>query len=301
MNDKKLSNSESALNYVWEQYRTCAALSRKLKKSVRNKRVIVSILTIAGAILGTLSLQLSGIEPMWIYRTCAGLSGLSIASAGIISRELLSSKHEKKWVQARSAAESFKSECYLFATQTPPYDDEKAATKLLEKVKAYMDRVKHLEIDQYLGVRQPERTIPYPLTIAEYTENRVIDQVNNYYLPKSKVHRRIANINSYVRLILSLIAAALGFLASVGLSINPAGWVAVFSTVTMAIAAHVYAGRHSYLVLSYQSTAQHLKWLLAKWNSSSQAQNDKHEFVRNCESTISIENSSWMAEWVKEG
>jgi len=40
--------------------------------------------------------------------------------------------------------------------------------------------------------------------------------------------------------------------------------------------------------------------LIYRWNSSSKAEQDKIDFIYDCENTISIENSSWMAEWIKD-
>ena len=83
-----------------------------------------------------------------------------------------------------------------------------------------------------------------------------------------------------------------------------AGWVAVIGAVTAAIAAHQYAERYQFLSVSYQATADRLKWLKTKWELDAKARTSvdaQHAFIVASEDAISTENSAWMAEWTKKG
>ena len=75
------------------------------------------------------------------------------------------------------------------------------------------------------------------------------------------------------------VAVVLGATTGLGLSWNLGGWVALITTFTTATAAFVFAGRYSYLGLSYQSTARRLEWLLAQWDNSGKTEADKQAFV----------------------
>ena len=66
-------------------------------------------------------------------------------------------------------------------------------------------------------------------------------------------------------------------------------------------AAYLFAGRHQQLVPSYQATARQLELLVERWKASGKTDKDKadrDQFIQACENVISVENSSWMAQWV---
>src|SRR5262245_43064279 len=83
----------SALRYVWGQYRTWAMTSRNYKDEVSRWRDIVLGLSIGGAILGTLSQQL----PIWgigaansVWSRGLGfISGAALGLAAFFTRQIL--------------------------------------------------------------------------------------------------------------------------------------------------------------------------------------------------------------------
>lgn len=76
--------------------------------------------------------------------------------------------------------------------------------------------------------------------------------------------------------------------------------MAVIGTITASITAYLFAGRYSYLSLTYQKTAQRLEDNLAEWKISDKSDDAKSDFINSCENTISLENRAWMAELSKK-
>lgn len=137
------------------------------------------------------------------------------------------------------------------------------------------------------------------LTVQDYINERVNDQINGFYRPRSKEHTRKIEKFKTIGLLLGVIAIVLGALGSTGWT---AGWVAVVSTVTASIAAYAYAGRYQYLIISFQATANRLELLRTRWEASGKTDKDfqeRNQFILDCEEAISIENSAWMAELTK--
>lgn len=136
MEQHEIKGPAATLAHVWGQYRVWAHTSRELKKELTNWRTAVLILTVLGAVLGVLSSQIAhfnGFGP-WASKVPAFLSAIAIALAAFFSRVALSPERERRWVTARSMAESCKPECFKFATYTPPYHESDAWKILLDEI-----------------------------------------------------------------------------------------------------------------------------------------------------------------------
>ena len=108
-----LSNKESwnsALKYVWGQYRIWDLTALNLKNGVSRWRDIVFALSIGGALLGTLAKQVDswriGAWPTWLPPALGVLGGVALGLAGYFTKELLSPGPEAKAIRARAAAEA---------------------------------------------------------------------------------------------------------------------------------------------------------------------------------------------------
>ncbi len=53
------------------------------------------------------------------------------------------------------------------------------------------------------------------------------------------------------------------------------------------------------LIVSYQATANKLESLCTDWEISGKTEADGKRFILGCEEVISVENSAWMAEFLK--
>ncbi|MCH8217459.1 MAG: hypothetical protein IH892_11885 [Planctomycetes bacterium] len=99
MTPNETSASDPALIHVWGQRCTFAATSRKRKERIVRWRLLVFGLTIAGAILGVLSQQVS--SPDWLARGLGGFAALAVGFAAYYGKEALTTSNQQEWVRAR--------------------------------------------------------------------------------------------------------------------------------------------------------------------------------------------------------
>ena len=296
----------SALKYVWGQYRIWDLTALGLKQGVSRWRKIVLALSIGAAVLGTLAKHLDSAKiaalPHWLPGALGLLGGAALALAGYFTKELLSPGPEAKAVRARAAAEAFKSNAYLIATGAPPYASATDADALLGKareIRASVDNIPPLPISSQ---QEAEGMPPVPMSVDDYVRDRVVQQVDEFYLPKVRMNAKKLAMGRRLTLVLGALAVVLGLWSAKSATV--AGWVAVIGAITAAVAAHQYAERHQFLIVSYQATADRLKWLKTKWELDPKARTSvdaQHAFILASEDAISTENSAWMAEWTKKG
>jgi hypothetical protein len=303
-----LTNKESwnsALKYVWGQYRTWDLTAQSIKDGVSRWRNIVFALSIGGAVLGTLAKQVDSWKiatwPAWLPPTLGVLGGVALGLAGYFTKELLSPGPEARAVRARAAAEAFKSNAYLMATATPPYASATNADELLAKSREIRASVEDLAPLAITSAQESEGLPSAPMSADDYVRQRVVQQVEEFYIPKVRANAKKLAIGRRLSFALGALAVVLGLWSAKSASV--AGWVAVIGAITAAIAARQYAERYQFLSVSYQATADRLKWLKTKWELDSNglsAVDAQHAFIRACEDAISTENSAWMAEWTRK-
>jgi hypothetical protein len=301
----KERNRDSALAFTWGQYRVFAATSRALKAELSAWRLRVLILSITGAILGTLCQQstawgLAGGKFSWLPNFFGILSAVALGSAAYFGKELLNPEKERNWVRARSMAESLKAESYLFATNAHPYDKDDAIDQLFARTEELLESAGNLRTETISADEKRKRLIPVNISSEHYIQMRVNDQIDNFYYPKSSEHEKTVDRGKWISLTLGALAVILGAVGATGWT---AAWVAVITTMTLAISAYLYAGRYLYLVISYQATARRLEMLRSRWQASGKTDSnvqERNQFILDCEEAISVENSAWMAEWTKD-
>lgn len=302
--DKESWNS--ALKYIWGQFRTWDLTSLALKNKVSRWREIVLVLSIGGAILGTLSQQIDSWKiagmPAWLAATLGVVGGAALGAASYLTKEVLKSTGpETDAVRTRAAAEAFKREAYLLATGAPPFATATSADELLEKSKQIRSGVNSVSPLAITSAQEQEGLPAAGMSVDDYVKQRVVQQIDEYYLPQVRISTRKLSWGRKISLVLGAIAIVLGFWSAKSASV--AGWVAVIGTITAAIAAYQYAGRYQFLIVSYQATADRLNWLKTKWEIDGKRQPGdaaKHAFIIACEDAIGTENTAWMAEWTNK-
>lgn len=291
----------AALKSIWGQYRTWAMTSRKYKAEVSRWRNIVLLLSIAGAILGTLSQQLPlwnlGTSESWWSRGLGFASGIALGLAAFFTKEIFSPDPEGRAVRARAAAEALKSQAYLMATGVPPYDT--ASTDLYAKQDRVKKAVENLTSVTLKPEKQLERIISAPMSVDDYIKQRVDDQIEYYTNSAITNEEKIAK----GRLLSWTFGAAgvvLGFIATQ--RPTAAAWVAVIGTITAAIAAQQYSGRYQFLILTYQAAMEELRELKSRWEGEHNQLGTvaDQKLILAAEQVISSENSAWMLEWTKK-
>lgn len=291
----------SALKYIWSQYRMWAMTARRYKNEMARWRDIVLVLSIGGAILGMLSQQLRSSKELipWISPALGLLSGAALGLAAYFTKEIFSPDREGRAVRARATAEALKSHAYLLATGVPPYDTIAAPEEMFTKIETIR---KAADSVAPLTITEQEKTSGMPsapMSIDDYIKQRVDDQIT-YYSNQATANNKKLTTGRRLSFILGAVAVLLGLVAATNPSI--AGWIAVIGTITAAIAARQYAARYQFLIISYHAAAEKLEALKARWaiERKTGAAADQR-FILACEETISAENSGWMAEWTKTG
>jgi hypothetical protein len=153
--------------------------------------------------------------------------------------------------------------------------------------------------------RPATRERPIELTIEGYVVDRVNDQINNYYTPNGRKNAVYVKRFHDLEFALGLLAVILGAIASTaaatGLSwlsgLGP--WVAVVTSASAAVTAHLAASHFDHAALIYFATANRLVSLRDEWLANPDRLLPAHtaKLVDDCENAISTENEAWLAEW----
>ena len=293
----------AGLKYIWGQYRTWAVTARHYKNEVSRWRDIVLVLSIGGAVIGTLSQQLVvwnvASVSSWLVRGLGFVSAAALVLAAFFTKEIFSPDPEARAVRARAAAEAFKSQAYLLATGAPPYEAITTPEELFARPQRVQQAVENLAPLTITEAQKIERSPSVPMSMDEYVKQRVDDQIEFYSRSADANTQKVAKTRR-LSVILGALAAVLGIVATTYASV--AGWVAVIGTITAAIAARQYAGRYQFLIVSYRAAAEKLEGLKARWEVERKIQAGAaadQKFIQACEQAISTENSAWMAEWTK--
>ena len=291
-----------ALKTTWGEYRTWAATARAQRSHIFSWRTYTLLLTTGGAFLAALSQTTIGLElgteyPASISTVLGWLSGVSIALATFFGREILRPGAQNQWVSSRSIAEALKSETYRFRSRTAPYDESDAPERLNENTEKLLEKVTHVQAATLSDEQKRERLPEGPLSVDEYIEERVDEQIDNYYHPRVIEYLKVTKRGSIISLGLGAMAVVLALFGAAGWT---AGWIAFITTITASVAAYLYSGRYQYLIVSYQATARQLKLLKNRWaiiaDKPYKNSEKRNQFVMDCEMVISVENSAWMSQ-----
>lgn len=171
-------------------------------------------------------------------------------------------------------AEALKTQIYLFLSNTPPYDLDKKQEKLIEKADELLKEVEDLPVEAISEENRQKDFPSHDLSVDDYIQERVINQINNFYRPRAAELNQKMERNKNAGLLLGVLGVMLGALGATGWT---AGWIAVISTITASVAAYAYAGRYQYLIISYQATADKLGRLRALWVAKGKTDVDKDE------------------------
>jgi hypothetical protein len=290
-----------AFRSTWEMQARWSTTASVLKQNVGRARTLVLLLTVAGAVLVTLGGTVSGFDAA--TGKALGLAGaVALALAPVINKRSASGSSVGSWVRARSAAERLKTELYFYLTRTGLYGDSAGADRqLVQRRDALL-----ADVDD-LGPRSEQVTPvvkePPPITdVASYIEHRVNDQIDRFYRPRVRALSTRLTWLRRAEYALTLTAAGLGAAASLTASKQPALWVPVVTTIATAVGTHIAAERYEALVVAYVATARKLSSLRDQWpdvRGEDGTPLDGSGFVVECESVMSAENQSWLADWLK--
>lgn len=293
---------------TWADYRQTAARSRALKAQIQFARQRVLFLMIAGASFGALvvtSESWSGVlvEIPSLPKVFAAISAFCLGLVAVFSQNVLRTENEKDGVLLRSIAEALKSEAFKFMAKAPPYNAEDADDKLADRAKQLYGGGLPGEPVSLDPERERQGLPETWLSVDDYVEKRVREQIDQFYKPRSLASARRVKQLRITSFALAVAGAAIAAMAALLPDASwTAAWTGAIGTATGAIAAHLFAERLQYLTISYDLTARRLEWLVVDWTRlrSRDEQAAANELILACEDAISVENSAWVAEWMNK-
>ena len=277
-----------------------SATANSLRASYRNARLVVFGLSIAAALLASISSQ----QPEGTARTAlATTSAVCLAIVSFVTARLLDTGHATAWVRARAAAEALKREGYKSAARAAPYDDPATSADRLRQETQKIET----DVDDLVGLQEASGRSTLPTNViapADYITQRVASQIDFY--EKKAIHsqaaaRNLRRIEFVLALATTINTAVVGILPKRSFGgFDLVALTAVLTTLSGAIVAHLEASRYDFTVASYRAAARRLKDQLN--NPPPNAQPGTAEwsaFVDRCETIMSTENHGWLAKFSK--
>jgi hypothetical protein len=281
-----------ALQTVATDQKRWSLTASEIKASIGLARWTILILAVSGAVLETWGAQIQGHLPA-LAQAAGYLGTAALVVVAVIRQWKLGHDRVRAWILARSASEALKRELYLYRTGTGPYAIAGAEETLLSRREQILAKVQAVQ-----GTRvEPKGEIqaPAPLNASGYLAERINGAKGQipFFLQRAAGYAKTQRILEGLEFFLALLGAALGAALTMTGKQAYGAWVAVITTVSAAVAAHVIAQRYEQLAVSYRATADRLAGIAAGW----QAKKDKTlaQLVEPCEDILLEENQGWIA------
>jgi len=266
--------------------------ANRLKYSLERARYRILGLSIAGAILAALAAQIH--TPYPAASEVAGYAGAVALALVIIARaQGLRRERVQAWVLASAASQSLQSEMYHYRTSSGPYADYLAGNSevtLLERRADILDKVR--PIQRYTVEPDPKTVAPLGLLDADaYISERVDGAMSSF---RKWADHFVAAQGSWQKLeyLLAIAGALLG--AALTFTHNQAygAWVAVVTTIAVAVGADVLAERYAQLTVGYRAMPDRLARMVSRWRAN---HGTVEQLVEQVEATLLAENQAWVA------
>lgn len=276
---------------LWKQQSLWSQTANRMKTSIGRARSAALALTVGSAVLATLAARL----PTTQATASAVLAIAAAVGVGLVPvlRPRYSGRVLRDWTRARSVSEALKSEIYLYLARAGSYQSEDRDRQL----KACTDRARQHAADllqHSVDIQPVRRPLPDVCDFGSYLRIRVDGQIDGYYRPRAQQLRARLRQFRRVEFVLAAAGVVLGALAASLPQWGLGAWIAVVTTISAAVAAHVGASRYEYQLIEYLRTAEELSQLRHDaTTTTSPAELD--QLVTRCERIISIQNEGWMA------
>jgi hypothetical protein len=280
---------------VWEQYREFALTSRKLKATWDQYQKIFFWMTIGGTILAAAGTKIIlPIDDSTVVRILGASGAVLLGLVGFLSKEFFSPSQELLWTKTRAIAEALKSEVYLYATGTPPYNNTSAGTELRRKADEQIGNA----VSLFSGLEKADskKAPDIPLKLEKYLQERIKDQEKYYEKAAKKASDSFKQWRS-IQLTLGIIVVILGAMAGLGIYIDKINaLIVLISALTGITTSYAITCRYEYLCKSYGCLSSRMRDLAAEGKVTS----NPAEFITKCEVELSAEHRSWLTEWQKK-
>ncbi len=289
----------SAIETVALDQRRWSLTANKLKDAIHRARLLTFGLAVAGAVLETAAAQLFA-HHLRGSQVAGYMGAAALACVVVIKAQSLTREQLQGWILARAASEAFKREMYRYRTSSGPYANAGTQSpeatlflrrdEILSKVSMAQKFVLEPAIKVVAGG---------PLDANAYIAERIDGPIGWFRgrADESSAAQSKWNILEYI---LAITGALLGAALTVTHKQAFGSWVAVITTVSGVVTAHVMAERYNQTTISYRSTADRLTGILGRWRAMRGPFGD---LVEQVEATLMEENRAWIAagdELIKE-
>lgn len=297
--------ASAGLRYIWARFKTWDETANKRNRVLKRWRKLVLIFIVSGAFCGVLSSNLASTSTdalVYASQVLAFASTVLIALASYAGSEILTDELEKSQIKSRAAAESFKSESFLYMFRVPPYDNyrEQVVFDRINELEKVTEGLIHIPIKEK---KEVEGLPAGEMTIDKYIQERIKDQIYGYFNKKieglEKKHRRGKNFT----LFFGFIGVILGALSATGMGFakHTSAWIAFVTSASAAVSSFMATNRYQYLISTYQATSNRLQMLLARWEeTANKSEDEARRFVLSVESELQRENQAWVNELSKK-
>ena len=143
-----------------------------------------------------------------------------------------------------------------------------------------------------------QRELPAVDDGTTYFTVRVADQIERYYAPGAATRESRLTWFRRAQLALAVLSAALGAVAA-ATSAPLTPWIAVLTTIGLAVAAHVAATRYEFQLIEFLRTATELRRLKRQADTAAD-DTQRRRLAVEAEAVISVENQAWMAKLTQD-
>lgn len=248
---------------------------------------------LVGGIFGTAAAQCDGTQA----KVLALVGTVALFLATYCGRKVAAEQTERGWARVRATAESLKKETWLFLMAAPPYESPTAEESLATRVTEISSRTQDLD-SRLASYDADSKDVPNVVTLDDYVQQRVSDQIDRYYRPAAKRDAARARQLRNGQAAFTFLAGLFGAVAAFGLAAYLSSWIAVLTNLAAAFAAHSTALRLDANAAAYLATARQLEQLRDRFSGSNTGTAEQ-ELVLACENAISGQNDQWLAERTK--
>lgn len=288
---KRVRGDEALITQLWRRQSIWSQTANRMKASIDRARSAGLMLTIGSAVLATLATQLPDRQ-----RTVTAVLAITAAFfVGLVPvlRPRYSGRALRDWTRARSVSEALKSEVYLYLAEADEYRSNDRDRRLKVRTDKAQQEVQDL-LQHTVDLEPVQRPLPDVRDYSSYLSVRVDGQVDGYYRPRARQLRTRLRQFRRVELLLAVIGVVLGALAATFAQWGLSAWIAVVTTISGAVAAHVGAARYEYQLIEYLRTADELNRLRHD-AAAAMSRAEIDQLIVQCERIISIQNEGWMA------
>jgi len=303
------SVTASLAESAWHDQAVWSEAANQLGTDLSQWRFRAAVAGVVGAVCETLAGSLANVAaaPLWLGAGVALLGAVILALVPYIAKTRVSKDQARQWVRARAASEALKSEIYRFLVGAPPYGENHDANQFNTKREEILKRVTDLN-EKAAQVDPPHRDRPLSLTYDGYLKERLDGQIDGYYLPQGRANALKSRQIHQLEFGLGVLAVIMGALVSAGPAVGLpwlaglGGWVAVVTTASAAVTAHLASARYDQNAITYFGTANQLRLRRDNWNADALRMQPDHfqKFADDVESIIAAQNTAWLLDWTKE-